>query len=70
MLKDITDVVILAGLVGDPITKKYPFEAIIIGSGATGGVAAMTFAQSGIRTLVIEAGPHLKAEKALQLKLK
>jgi nucleoside-diphosphate-sugar epimerase len=25
-LKDVTDVVILAGLVGDPITKKYPAE--------------------------------------------
>ena len=27
LLKDITDVVILAGLVGDPITKKYPKES-------------------------------------------
>jgi nucleoside-diphosphate-sugar epimerase len=26
-LKDVTDVVVLAGLVGDPITKKYPAES-------------------------------------------
>lgn len=29
-LRDVTDVVILAGLVGDPITKKYPDESKII----------------------------------------
>jgi nucleoside-diphosphate-sugar epimerase len=29
-LKDITDVVMLAGLVGDPITKKYPEESRMI----------------------------------------
>jgi len=28
--KDVTDVIILAGLVGDPITKKYPIESGII----------------------------------------
>ena len=27
LLKDVTDVIILAGLVGDPITKKYPKES-------------------------------------------
>ena len=26
-LKDVSTIVILAGLVGDPITKKYPKEA-------------------------------------------
>ena len=31
-LKDVTDVVILAGLVGDPITKKYPEESAWINS--------------------------------------
>ena len=29
-LQGITDVVLLAGLVGDPITKKYPKEAKLI----------------------------------------
>ena len=28
--KDITDVIILSGLVGDPITKKYPSESMLI----------------------------------------
>ncbi|WP_320676918.1 GMC family oxidoreductase [Prochlorococcus sp. MIT 1300] len=45
--------------------NNHPFEAVVVGSGATGGIAAMTLAQSGIRTLVIEAGPQLKVEKAL-----
>ena len=27
ILKEITDVIILAGLVGDPITRKYPQES-------------------------------------------
>ncbi len=43
---------------------QSPFEAIVIGSGATGGVAALTLASQGIRVLVIEAGPELTAEKA------
>jgi nucleoside-diphosphate-sugar epimerase len=32
LIKDITDVVILAGLVGDPITKEYPNESDAINS--------------------------------------
>ncbi len=37
---------------------------IVIGSGATGGVAALTFAEQGVRVLVIESGPHFSAEEA------
>ena len=37
-----------------------PFEAIVVGSGATGGVAALTLAEKGIKVLVIEAGPQIK----------
>ncbi len=44
---------------------KRPYEAIIIGSGATGGVAALTLAQAGVRALVIEAGPELTAKEAI-----
>ena len=45
--------------------NKNSFEVLIIGSGATGGVAAMTFAEKGIKVLMIEAGPNLNIEKAL-----
>ena len=45
---------------------RNPFEAIVIGSGATGGIAALTLAEQGIRVLVIEAGPALTAEQQSQ----
>ena len=41
-----------------------PYEAIIIGSGATGGMAALTMAKAGVRTLVIERGPELDINQA------
>tara|TARA_B100000965_G_scaffold389470_1_gene395158 strand:- start:3557 stop:5218 length:1662 start_codon:yes stop_codon:yes gene_type:complete len=41
-----------------------PYEAIIIGSGATGGMAALTMAKAGVRTLVIERGPELEVKRA------
>ena len=41
------------------------YEAIVIGSGATGGVAALTLAKEGVKVLVIEAGPKLEAMEAL-----
>ena len=41
-----------------------PFDAIVVGSGATGGVAALTLAEQGIRVLVIEAGPQMKRNEA------
>ena len=41
------------------------YEAIVIGSGATGGIAALTLAQKGIKVLVIEAGPQFTPRQAL-----
>ena len=42
-----------------------PYEAIIIGSGATGGMAALTMAKAGVKTLVIERGPELQIKQDL-----
>ena len=44
---------------------EKPYEAIIIGSGATGGMAALTMAKAGVRTLVIERGPELEIKRAI-----
>ncbi len=41
-----------------------PYEAIIVGSGATGGMAALTMAKAGVRVLVIERGPELEINRA------
>jgi choline dehydrogenase-like flavoprotein len=41
-----------------------PYDAIVVGSGATGGIAALTLAEQGIKVLVIEAGPKIKRFEA------
>ena len=40
------------------------YEAIVVGSGATGGLAALSLAEQGIKVLVIEAGQHLDRKEA------
>jgi len=41
-----------------------PYDAIVVGSGATGGIAALTLAEQDIKVLVIEAGPKIKRHEA------
>jgi choline dehydrogenase-like flavoprotein len=40
------------------------FDAIVVGSGAAGGWAAKELAESGLRVLVLEAGPSIRTEIA------
>jgi choline dehydrogenase-like flavoprotein len=52
----------------DPSTavpdRGGPFDAVVVGAGATGAVAAMVLGEAGLRVLVLEAGPELSARRA------
>ena len=55
-------------LLKQQITKQVldisPYDAIVVGSGATGGIAALTLAEQGFKVLIIEAGPKIKRDEA------
>src|SRR5215469_16390822 len=48
---------------GGQMAKQEIFDAIIVGSGATGGWAAKELAEAGTRVIVLEAGRKLEPEK-------
>jgi len=49
--------------VGRVIGKDEPYDAIVVGSGITGGWAAKELCERGLRTLVIERGRHVEHGK-------
>ena len=47
-------------------SEKSEWDAIVVGSGPTGGVAALRLVEAGYRVVVVEAGPRFSGEAALQ----
>ena len=43
--------------------RRTTYDAIVVGSGATGGWAAKVLTEKGLRVLVLEAGRQLNPEK-------
>jgi glucoside 3-dehydrogenase (cytochrome c) catalytic subunit len=45
------------------MAKEETYDAIVVGSGATGGWAAKELCEKGMRVIVLEAGRNLDPEK-------
>jgi choline dehydrogenase-like flavoprotein len=45
------------------LLRDEPYDAIVVGSGMTGGVAAKELCERGLRTLVVERGRHVEHGK-------
>ncbi|HJU69728.1 MAG TPA: NAD(P)-binding protein, partial [Gemmatimonadaceae bacterium] len=43
--------------------RNDPYDAIVVGSGITGGLAAKELCERGLRTLVVERGRHVEHGK-------
>ena len=39
------------------INQSQPYDAVIVGSGAGGGMTAKVLSESGLRVAIVEAGP-------------
>jgi choline dehydrogenase-like flavoprotein len=47
------------------LDSTIAWDAVVVGAGANGSVAAMVLAEAGLRVLVLEAGPELSHRRAL-----
>ena len=45
------------------VTREDPYDAIVVGSGITGGWAAKELCENGLKTLVLERGRHVEHGK-------
>jgi choline dehydrogenase-like flavoprotein len=52
------------------VQKKYSFDAIVVGSGMTGGFAAKELTEKGLKVLMIERGRELKHTESYDTALK
>ena len=63
------DVAETSGCTGTRSTKKgkkmaaTEYDVLIIGSGASGGMAAYTLAQKGVKCLMLDAGPQVDFQR-------